>query len=116
MSYILILIFSLLAMVVAVRLSYVHGMNKGAAFVEAKWEKLKKKPIAGQRVQVPGFGDVMILGLGRDNDIELIDYIPLDVLGDRYPSDLEEDELNYNTISCPLDSFIAQCELSIKYL
>lgn len=112
----LVLLLSLITILVVGRLSYVRGMNKGSAIVEARWEKLKKIPIAGQKIQVPGFGDVMVLGLGWDEDVELIDYIPLTVLQGKLPSDIDPEDLDANTISCPLERFVAQCELSIKYL
>lgn len=92
------------------------GYSQGKDGVEAYWEKLRKTPIAGQTVEVPAFGEVVILGRGDVDGVPHIDYISTSVLKGRSVPELEEEELNANTISCPLDEFIVQAEVSLKYL
>ncbi len=106
--------------VIACRIFYVRGVHKGyaqgATFIEERWEKLRRTPIAGQAVDVPSFGEVIVLGRGEIDGVPHIDYIQSKVLNGRNIPDLTEEELAKNTISCPLDEFVAQCELSIKLL
>ena len=109
-----------LAGILASRIFYVRGWNrgydKGEAEAEEYWEKLKRTPIAGQAVHVPAFGEVIILGRGEPGGIPHIDYIPSSVVNGRNIPDISIEELDRNTISCPLDEFIAQCEISLKLM
>lgn len=115
-------LFLVFAVVLALisRIAYVRGLNAGRQAGREQeleyWEKLRKTPIAGQAVDVPGFGEVIILGRGEIDGVPHIDYIQSKVVDGRNIPDLDEDELNRNTISCPLDEFIAQCEISLKFL
>lgn len=113
-------IIMLVLSVLASRFFYVRGFNSGYAEgnidTQEYWEKLKRIPIAGQKVDVPGFCEVIILGRGSINGVPHIDYIPSEVVNGRNIPDIEPGELERNTISCPLDEFIAQCEISLKLL
>jgi hypothetical protein len=104
----------------ASRFFYVRGFTSGHAegrVAEAEyWEKLKRTPIAGQAILVPAFGEVIILGRGEIGGVAHIDYILSDVVNGRNIPDIDGEELERNTISCPLDEFIAQCEISLKFL
>lgn len=106
--------------ILAYSLGHVRGKKEGKEIGytarELYWDKLKKTPIAGQYVDVPHFGMVIILGRGEINGVPHIDYIPKDVVGDRQIPELSEEELDRNVISCPLDEFCAQCELSISMM
>lgn len=104
----------------ACRFFYIRGFNSGHAegrMAEGKyWEKLKRTPIAGQAIMVPAFGEVIILGRGAIDDIPHIEYILSSVVNGRNIPDIDGEELDANTISCPLDEFIAQCEISLKFI
>lgn len=103
----------------ACRFFYIRGFNSGHAegrVAEGEyWEKLKRTPIAGQSFLVPAFGEVMILGRGEIDGVPHIDYILTEVVNGRNIPDIDGEELDANTISCPLDEFIAQCEISLKF-
>lgn len=98
------------------------GVDRGTATAADRWEKLRRTPIAGQSVDIPGLGEVMILGLGTALDPTTgafsasIDYIPTRILGGKLPSEVDAELLAANTISCPLDRFVAQAEVSLRFL
>lgn len=119
----MIYVLAALAVLVACWVCFEWGYARGTvdsdmalAEVEAYWDKLKEIPIPGQQVLVPAFGEVLILGTGWLDDQRSIDYILVDALKGRSPSDLDEEELSRHTITCELDSFIAQAEQSLSGL
>lgn len=105
---------------IACRFCYVQGFRRGHSEGEEAanqyWEKLKRTPIAGQAILVPAFGEVIILGRGEIDGVPHIDYILSSVVNGRNIPDIDGEELDSNTISCPLDEFVAQCEISLKFL
>jgi hypothetical protein len=113
-------ILAILLLIAVGRLSFVAGLRRGRkegkAELEEYWEKLKRTPIAGQSILVPAFGEVIILGRGKIDGVPHIDYIPSKVVNGRNIPDIDIAELSANTISCPLDEFIAQCEMSLKFI
>lgn len=108
-----------IVVILLLRLSYVRGYNlgnsEGRASEAQYWHKLRLRPMAGQTMYVPAMGEVVILGRGGTDDNLTIDFILSKDLQGRSIPDLDTEELDRLTISEPLDVFVAQAELSLKY-
>lgn len=86
------------------------GVTVGSALVTVnerkKWSKLKRIAIAGQRIYIRGLGTVCVLGYSEDEST--VDLIHEKFLGEKMPSEIDEDILNQHTFSVPTTQFITQ--------
>jgi hypothetical protein len=89
------------------------GVKFGKVLMSQKFAELRRQPIAGQTIHVRGIGDVFILGFGDDPDdgSTYVDYIESRFLeGTDSPGELSDELLERDTVSVPLDNFVAQCD------
>lgn len=98
-------------------LSLAGGVALGRALERRYWTDLKALAVAGQRLWLKGLGEVFVLGHGEDLEGNpTVDIISDDWLNGKWPSEIDVQVLDQNTISIPFDHFVAQMKEESTYL
>lgn len=86
------------------------GYELGKLREKIYWRKMRQMAIPGQRLWITGVGEVFLLGYSDDGIY--VDFIPTSFLGERWPSELDVEILDKNTVSVKVDEFLGNMLLA----
>lgn len=91
-------------------LGFILGVVSNEARRDSQELERKNSLLPGMRVFADNLGEVLVLGYGTRDGVQLIDYVPVSLMHGKEPHQIPLEELDQITISAPVQDFLAHVD------